>query len=259
MIMNISDIELFGVNCFHAREWIAPAVALQFINHLTREEYKGLLEDIDIYVLPLLNPDGYEYSREVDRMWRKTRSGPRNGCYGADPNRNFPYHWCTTGASHQPCSYQDYCGMKPLSEVECQNLANFLIRNKNTILAYITLHSYGNMIIHPFGDKMNSYPRNVAELKRVGERATAAIANAGGPNYLLGTTMEVIRYTASGASDDFAKSIGIRYSYTMELTDSVYGFLLPSKYINNTARHVIPALMVFAEEVQTIAAQGLQS
>ena len=28
-----------------------------------------------------------------DRMWRKTRSPGGSGCYGADANRNFDFHW----------------------------------------------------------------------------------------------------------------------------------------------------------------------
>uniref|UniRef100_A0A915E046 Peptidase M14 carboxypeptidase A domain-containing protein n=1 Tax=Ditylenchus dipsaci TaxID=166011 RepID=A0A915E046_9BILA len=234
----------------HAREWITPAMALYFISKLVgKQEFIPLLENIDIYILPLVNPDGYEYSQNTDRMWRKTRSGPTNGCYGADPNRNYPHFWCTSGASPQACSYQEYCGSKPLSESECRSLAEFLSANNQTIKAYITLHSFGNVLIHPFGHADDVVPEDVDELKRVGRKASLAIRKAGGPLYGVGTTMELIHYTASGASDDYAKDIGIKYVYTMELTNTKYGFLLPREMIRQTAQHVLPAFVVFAEEV----------
>lgn len=47
----------------HAREWIAPAVALHFINRLvTNMTYRPVLKNIDVYVVPSLNPDGYVYT-----------------------------------------------------------------------------------------------------------------------------------------------------------------------------------------------------
>lgn len=57
----------------HAREWIAPPVAMFLVDRLLWHE-KDLLERVNVYVLPSANPDGYEYSRDEDRMWRKTRS-----------------------------------------------------------------------------------------------------------------------------------------------------------------------------------------
>jgi murein tripeptide amidase MpaA len=70
---------------------------------VTNPDYTSLLYDIDIYVVPNVNPDGYEYSRTSDRMWRKNRSGPRKGCYGVDLNRNFAFKWGYSGVSRDPC------------------------------------------------------------------------------------------------------------------------------------------------------------
>jgi carboxypeptidase A4 len=64
-----------------------------------------VLDSHDIYVMPSMNPDGYEYTRNYDRMWRKTRSkNPGTTCRGADPNRNWGYRWGEKGASTNPCS-----------------------------------------------------------------------------------------------------------------------------------------------------------
>lgn len=80
----------------HAREWIAGATGTWIINELitNADTYAGILEEVDIYVIPMINADGYEYSRTNDRMWRKTRSvNPGSSCMGCDPNRNFRFMW----------------------------------------------------------------------------------------------------------------------------------------------------------------------
>ena len=66
----------------HAREWVSPTSGLYTIhqiiqNHLNSRNGNPFDEDvvgIDWYIMPLLNPDGYEYSHTHDRMWRKNRS-----------------------------------------------------------------------------------------------------------------------------------------------------------------------------------------
>ncbi|CAH0701843.1 unnamed protein product [Spodoptera exigua] len=63
----------------HAREWIAPAVATWMIHALVEGEKDlgaeyDLLKQADFYIMPVLNPDGYEHSHTHDRLWRKTRS-----------------------------------------------------------------------------------------------------------------------------------------------------------------------------------------
>ena len=80
----------------HAREWIADAVATYLINELTKPDRDNdFIDHLNIHVIPTANPDGYEYSRTDDRMWRKTRSdtGSTLGCMGVDGNRNWDFHW----------------------------------------------------------------------------------------------------------------------------------------------------------------------
>lgn len=65
-------------------------------------DVQPLLHDIDIYVVPCVNPDGYEITRNKDRLWRKTLS--RHGrCFGVDLNRNFPFFFGSEGTSDDPC------------------------------------------------------------------------------------------------------------------------------------------------------------
>jgi murein tripeptide amidase MpaA len=80
----------------HAREWISPAAVIYTLHQLVEnyDENRDIVDNFDIYIMPVMNPDGYEYTFTHDRMWRKTRSNPsgyaaNSRCVGADPNRNF--------------------------------------------------------------------------------------------------------------------------------------------------------------------------
>lgn len=75
----------------HAREWIATSSAMLFIDQLLQNQ--EILNDYEFAVMPLVNPDGYEYSRIKNRMWRKNR----RSSYGVDLNRNWDHRWCEIG------------------------------------------------------------------------------------------------------------------------------------------------------------------
>ena len=91
---------------FDFREWISPATCSYIAREMVENssKYKLLLQTFDVYIMPSMNPDGYEYTRTRDRMWRKTRSrNPGYTCRGTDPNRNWGYNWGLKGASTNPC------------------------------------------------------------------------------------------------------------------------------------------------------------
>ena len=85
----------------HAREWLSTATVVYIIDKLLTQynsdaTVKRMLDDYDWYIIPISNPDGYVYTHETDRLWRKTRSPNPSGntrCVGVDPNRNFGYKW----------------------------------------------------------------------------------------------------------------------------------------------------------------------
>lgn len=73
-----------------------------------------------------------------------------------------------------------------------------------------------------------------------------------GKSYTVGAPSNVL-YLVSGASADWAKSIGIKYSYTIELRDTgVYGFELPAEYIDLTAQEAKVAIHVFAQRIANL-------
>ncbi|KAM4543975.1 carboxypeptidase B [Fundulus diaphanus] len=238
----------------HAREWIAPAFCQWFVKEAlatygSDSEMTNLLNNMDVYVLPVFNVDGYVFTHTNNRMWRKTRSKKSgSSCIGADPNRNFDAGWCTIGASSNPCS-DTFCGHTPESEIEAKNVADFIRKNKSAIKAYITVHSYSQLLLFPY-----SYSYNLAadhsELMSVARGATAALTSLYGTRYTSGPGATTI-YPAAGGSDDWAYDLGIKYSYTFELRDTgYYGFLLPESQIKPTCEETMLAVKYIAAYVQ---------
>uniref|UniRef100_A0A0N5A8I9 Peptidase_M14 domain-containing protein n=1 Tax=Syphacia muris TaxID=451379 RepID=A0A0N5A8I9_9BILA len=243
----------------HARQWISSATALYFIEKLVVDtKYINLLEAIDIVVISNMNPDGYEYSRRHDRLWKKTRSKSSKRCYGVDLNRNFPFKWGYSGSSDNACS-SVYHGPEALSEVESRNLAQFLDANNDSIKAYVSLHSYGQNIIYPWGYESNTCPSDIDDLRELGLAAAKVIQSKFGSTYIVGSSADDL-YPASGSSDDYAKSLGIKYAYTIELQPGsqpmdnagYYGFQLPQKFILSAAEEASVALLVIAEKIAGI-------
>ncbi|KAK6753246.1 hypothetical protein RB195_012689 [Necator americanus] len=240
----------------HAREWIAHSTALNIIWQFVHDfSYKRLLHEMDIIVVPNTNPDGYEYSRETNRMWRKTRSRSTASrfseqCSGVDANRNYPFHFGEEGVSHWPCQ-EIYCGRVALSEPEVMGLAAAILEKKDQIRGYIALHSFGQDILYPWGHKVHVYPPDVEDLKSMAKGIAAAIQSVYGTRYLVSNSADGL-YPASGAADDWAKSIGIKYSFTFELSPTQLdpGFLLPESHISRVGRETMEGVAYMANRLR---------
>ncbi|KAJ8922114.1 hypothetical protein NQ315_004048 [Exocentrus adspersus] len=206
---------IFADATIHAREWIAGSMALYIINQLVENpENAALYQDIDWAIIPVANPDGYEYTHTTERLWRKTRS-TGTICYGVDPNRNFDFEWMVAGASSWQCS-DVYGGYAPFSEPETGALRDYLLAHKDNIKLYLAIHSYGRYLIFPWG-YTNALPDDNDLLVAVAERVNSAIVAVGGTNYTIGTSTNVLGL-AAGCSDDYAKGgAGINLSYCVEL------------------------------------------
>ncbi|KAK4007902.1 hypothetical protein OUZ56_013062 [Daphnia magna] len=243
-----SRVELINIG-IHAREWISPALATYIIRQLVEvPANEALLCNVDWFIMPVMNPDGYEYSHAFNRLWRKTRSVTSwTSCRGVDPNRNFGYKWGGLGTSTNPCS-DVYKGTRAFSEPETFATSNFIKGKASSIKLYLTLHSYGQAALIPWGYNV-VYPSDYSDML---ELAKSAVSKFTKYRYRVGNAA-AIYYPAAGGSDDWAKSIGIKYSYTFELSDTgAYGFLLPASNILPVCQDFFPALDVFAAKVATM-------
>jgi len=177
---------------------------------------------------------------------RKTRRNNGNGCFGVDPNRNWPYQWNTGGSSNNPCS-DTYMGPTAGSEPEVKAMTDYL-RNTPRIKNYCDWHSYSQLFMGPWGWSF-SLPTDYNKQYAVMQTGAAAIRNVHGTVFQYGSIANTI-YQASGSSTDFAYSLGIVHSYAFELRDTGrYGFVLPVSMIRPTGEEMIESVYVMADAV----------
>jgi hypothetical protein len=143
------------IGAHHAREWISAEMALRLIAYLADSlpatpAGAALLAQRDVWVVPVANPDGYQYSFDVDRLWRKNRRLNADGTRGVDLNRNYPAFWGVDdlGSSPMPGA-ETYRGPSPASEPEVQALVAFHQSHPPDVA--VSYHSYSDLILYPYG------------------------------------------------------------------------------------------------------------
>ncbi|XP_067936580.1 carboxypeptidase B-like [Watersipora subatra] len=239
----------------HAREWISPAFVNNMIDKLINDygsdsTVTAMLDAHDWYIIPLLNPDGYQYSHDTDRMWRKNRAEPsRRQCYGVDLNRNFGYMFGGSGTSTNPCS-EIYRGPNAFSEPESQNLRDFLLALDN-LEVYLSFHSYGQYLLFPWGYDRD-YAPNHDDLDDVGQAGAQTIREITGEQWIVGNAA-IELYPSAGASDDWAYGgAGATYAYCIELPPNDAdgsGFILPESRIPEVVNSVWPGVKAMMSRI----------
>lgn len=227
----------------HSREWITVSTIMNVINKLVENPtgdrmVDGFLNSYDFALWPMLNPDGYAYSWEHDRLWRKNRAPNANStCVGTDPNRNWGYKWGGVGTSGNPCS-TTYHGPAPFSELETQAVRDWVEKYKDEIVLYINLHAYSQMWMTPYGYGLD-LADNQEDLMKYAKIASDTIKGVRGTNFEYGPVYSTI-YPCSSISVDWIRGgANIKLAYTVELPDKgAYGFLAPESEVAPVAREI---------------------
>ncbi|XP_033628034.1 carboxypeptidase B-like [Asterias rubens] len=246
---------IFLLGGMHSREWISPATVMYMAKELIEgyavedDDMKALLDGLDWYILPVLNVDGYVFTFESFRLWRKTRSKPKgNRCAGADPNRNWDFHWGVSGVSTLTCD-DTYAGPFAFSETEVKQLAVYLtgLVERQPVFAFMDFHAYSQYWMTPYGYD-TVLPDNYEDQLSLALDATSAIEQINGTKYDVGSIADVI-YKAAGNSADYTHGVlGVPFCYAIELPDTGdHGFLLPPRYIIPVGQETLEAIKVIGQ------------
>jgi len=169
-------------------------------NYGTDPEVTYLVNNREIFFIPVVNPDGYEYNRSTNPngggMWRKNRRN-NSGSYGVDLNRNWgPYNYWNApngGSSTSPTS-DTYRGPSPFSEPEIAAVRDF-IAGKN-IKSALNYHTYSNLLIYPYGALGRETPDSLIFREYAADMTQFN-------HYETGTDLQTVGYSTRGNSDDY--------------------------------------------------------
>ncbi len=237
---NEGEAQILYTGIHHAREFATLSELIFYMwylleNYETDAEVQSIVNNTELYFVPVVNPDGYLYNQVLDPtngqgFWRKNR---KNG-NGVDNNRNYDYHingdpnngsWGGPGASNNPGS-EVYHGPSAFSEVENQAIKWFV--EQHDFVIALNNHSFGRLLYYPFGYADVATPDD-ALYQGIG----AELTSLNGYNALRDSPF-------SGDSDDFMYgTVGTHdkiFAFTPEINNSFYP---PSNQIEDIAREMM--------------------
>ena len=256
----VGKTEILFTGTHHAREWIGTEITLRMADFLL-EQYtyndriKEIVDACEIWIVPMLNQDGFRYTWTDERLWRKTRRLNSDNTYGVDPNRNYDAGWGGKGSSKTPSS-DVYCGTAPFSEPETAAIRNLVGGGDVTpmngwiddIAGFIDFHSYSQLVLYPYGHTYTVSPRE-KEMSAIATRMSEMMEAETGIYYEPQKSSEL--YIATGGSSDwFHLAHDFKNALTMEVRpngDTPNGFVLATEQIKGTARENAVAAIYFIE------------
>lgn len=237
----------------HAREWISAEVALYLAEYLvthysTDAALRACMDNLEIWIIPVLNPDGYIYSASDPsrRYWRKNRRNNGDGTFGVDLNRNYAYKWGlgTGNEGSSSTAHDAYRGPYAFSEPETTAFRNF-IDGLDHPRALLTYHSFSELFLRPWA-YTTSDPPGEPTLAFLAQNSISRIAAVHGHTY-----GETIWYNSYGETTDYFWNDSRLAGFTPELRPSsggFGGFAPPPSQILPTAEENLPAALQFIRD-----------
>jgi len=144
------DVLFMGLH--HANEWMSLETVIYLARYFlanakVNPRVDTILQKANLWFIPLVNPDGLEYSRIHDNLWRKNRQDNGDGTFGVDLNRNYGYQW-GVGNFGTNTSDIEYPGPEPFSEPETQAVRDFALSHPPVFS--LSYHTAGGWILFPW-------------------------------------------------------------------------------------------------------------
>lgn len=218
----------------HAREWISTEVNRRLLNwyidawRANDKEVKSLLKSTELWFLVVANPDGYQYTFDHERLWRKNlRDNNGDGQItrgdGVDPNRNYPEHfgYDEEGSSSQTAS-ETYRGPSAASEPETQAMMALFDRAMPEF--QVNYHAFGQWLLYPEGWQIGAPSADDPIYYALSGNLDAPAVD----DFEPGLSSDVL-YVTNGETTDFAHVSHGTLSWTPELGegDGGGGFVFP--------------------------------
>jgi len=218
----------------HAREWISTEVNRRLMNYYidqwraNNREVRKLLQTTELWFILVANPDGYQYSFDHERLWRKNLrdnngDGQTQVGDGVDPNRNFPNHWgWDEEGSSSIQSSETYRGPAPMSEPETQAMVGLL--DRIGFAFQVNWHSAGQWLLYAEGWQTSTPTADDPIYYAMSGNLDKPAIDEFHP----GLSSDVL-YVTNGETTDYAHGVTGALAWTPELSEGCdgCGFVFP--------------------------------
>ncbi len=265
--VNEGEPGVFFMGLHHAREWPTVEICLHIADELTSKygsdpDITDVVDNCRLWLVTCVNPDGYYYCHDQGNDWRKNRHYfPEFDTYGVDLNRNYggssngdPWGaWGSIGSGHvtHHSDNELYCGPGPMSELETQVIRDVFL--ENDICACITWHTYGELVLWPWGYTPSSAP-DVTYMSQVGQQIASRITlQSGSETYTPQQSCTL--YGTTGDTTDWAYGYGhyvqgrTTFAYTIEACSS---FHPSASYLDQICAENFDGALYLLEEAENI-------
>ena len=240
----------------HAREWISIEPPVYFANRLingyaTDATIRHLVDRLQIWIVPIVNPDGLAYSQaspndqlDAERLWRKNRRpisvGDCNSGTGVDLNRNYGYQWRLRGDEPCPNTSDDnggsdnpnseiFRGAEPESEQEVRAVKSLLDDPARHFRLQLDYHNFSQLILYPWSFQRFAAP-DAGTLAALAQKMSDEIRRVGGKAYRAQTGNTL--YTSTGTSTDYSYSVNqVAAPFVIEMRPDCCDFNVPESQI----------------------------
>jgi hypothetical protein len=236
----------------HAREWISGMASCYIANKILSSLPNNDFAKMDFLIVPILNPDGFNYSLTKDRLWRNSRSIVPNVLgRGVDLDRNFPSGWSMGSLDVKLPGQTTYIGPFALSEPETQAFAtNLTERYRGRIKAVLDFQSYGQIVFSPLLYQ-KTWDVNANILKNLASNISQSMTNVYGNLYSNRTAAD-LGFSMGGTLIDYMYEYHGAVSFTISLRDrGQFKWQLPEDQIIPASEEAFAAVMEVVSWVST--------
>ncbi|XP_059048594.1 zinc carboxypeptidase-like [Achroia grisella] len=164
---------------------LSPTILTYIVKELFEAEdpeARAATEQFEWHIIPVINPDGFDYSQTVDRLWLKNRRRDNMVPDGVDLTKNWNSNWGSYGGSFD-ATHENYIGIGPFSEIETRLVSNYILNLAQNMSGLLSFRTFGQRLLLPFGDNYN-------QMIVIGRRSLGSLSVRYNTQYLAGLSTD---------------------------------------------------------------------
>ncbi|MCD4652882.1 hypothetical protein K8T06_03000, partial [bacterium] len=225
--------EILVIGLHEAREIMSTEIAMDIALYLTQNygsdpDVTNWVDTWQIWIVPMLNPDGSAYCWSTDQYWVKNRRDLGGEVFGVALGHNYPVDWGSCFGSSSDPNSNGYHGENPGSEIETQ--AIFTLAQNHKFMTVISYHSFNELVLYPYGCTGETAPEDPILNSFANSIGSGIQREDGGYGYDTGNWWEIL-YANDGNETDYFYANQGSMAIAIEVNAESY---YPSYSLRNT-------------------------